>query len=98
MPEIGAEGDDPIGGPKTAAQEADDVQVTEPFAIGHIALAPRYVLHVARVDEEDGEATRFEDLVDRNPVDARGFHRHAGHAARRERVGQAMEIARERGE
>ena len=31
--EIGSEGDNPIGGPEAPAQEADDVQITEPLAI-----------------------------------------------------------------
>ena len=94
---IRAEGDNAIGRPEAPAQEADDMQIAEPFAIRHVALPARHVLDVVGVDETDGEPARIKDLVDGNPVDARGFPRDTGHAAGREPGGQAMEIAREGG-
>ena len=48
-----------------------------------------------RVDEDDVEAARLEDLVEGDPVDPGGFHRHGGDAAGREPVSEAMEIRRE---
>jgi hypothetical protein len=50
-----------------------------------------------RVDEDHVEATGVEDLEDGNPVDARGFHRHLGHATRREPVSEAVQIGRKGG-
>jgi hypothetical protein len=50
---------------------------------------------VARVDEDDVEAARLEDLVEGDPVDPDGFQRHGGDAAAREPVGEAMELRRE---
>ena len=65
---------------KTAAQEPDAVQFADPLAVGDIALAAGHVLEMPGVDEQHLEAARLEDLVDRDPVDAGGFHRHARHA------------------
>ena len=39
--EIPAQGDDAIGGAEAPAQEAQDVEVAEPFAVRDIALASR---------------------------------------------------------
>jgi hypothetical protein len=51
-----------------------------------------------RIHEVDLEAARFEDLVHRNPKDARGLHRHAGHPTGHEPVGQPMQIGGKRAE
>ena len=74
------------------------MQFLEPLAVDDIGFPTRDVFHVTRVDEDHVEAPRFQDLVEGNPVDPGGFHRHGGDAARGEPVGQAMEIRRERGE
>ena len=95
--QIRPEGDDAIRRAETPAQEADNMQVAEPFAIRHITLPPWHVLDVAGVHQEDREPASLQDLIERNPVDARGFHRDARHAAGREPVGQTMEIAGKRG-
>ena len=71
------------------------MQVPEPLAVRDIALPARDVLDVARVDEDHLEAARVEDLEDGNPVDAGRFHRHVRDAARRQPVGEAVEIAGE---
>ena len=71
------------------------MQLPEPFAIADIALAPRDVFDVARVDQEDLEATGFEDFIQGDPVDAGRLHRDARHAASREPVGEPMKIGRE---
>ena len=96
MAEIGAERDNPVGGAKTPAQQADAVEVAEPLAIGHVALAAGDVLHVPRIDEEDVQPPGLKDVVDRNPVDPGGFHRDAGDTAGDQPVGEAEQIARER--
>ena len=78
MPQIGAQRDDGVGRPKTPAQQADNVQVAQPLTIRHIALAAGDILHVPRIHEEHLEAARLEDLEDRDPVHARGFHGDTG--------------------
>ena len=50
---------------------------------------------MARVDQEDLEATGFEDFIQGDPVDAGRLHRDARHAASREPVGEPMKIGRE---
>ena len=77
-----AQGDDRIGGAEAAAQQPQDVEVAEPLTIRDVALAAGDVLHVPRVDEDDVEAARLENLEDRNPVDAGGLHRHVRDATR----------------
>ena len=50
------------------------MKLLQPLCVVHVGLAARHVLHVARVDEEHFEATRFlEDLEHRiqyTPVDS----------------------------
>src|SRR3989338_4768851 len=47
------------------------------------------------VDEQDGEAARFQQLEQRNPVHAGGFHGDRVDAAGFEPVGQGVEVDRE---
>ena len=95
MSEIPAQGDDAVGGTEAPAQQPEDVQVPEPFAVGHIALPAREILNMARIDEDHLEAARVEDLEDRNPIHPGGFHRHVGDAAGGQPVGQPLEVAGE---
>jgi transposase len=56
-------------------------KLSEPgVALLHIALAPRKVLGVPRVDEIDFEAAFFEHFIEGNPVHPGGLHRHRLHA------------------
>ena len=95
MPSIPAQRDDAVGGAKAPPQQTEDVEVADPFAVGDITLSAGEVLHVPSVDEDHLEAARVEDLKDRDPVDAGGFHRHVCHATRGEPVGEAVQIGRE---
>lgn len=95
MTEIGAEGDDGIGRPKTPAQEAHAVQLADPLTIRDIAFSPGHVLEVPRVHQQHLESAGLQDLVHRDPVDAGRFHRHAPYATGAEPVCQAQQIARE---
>lgn len=93
--QIPAEGDAGIGRAKAAAQEPEDVQIGQPLAIGHVALAAREVLDVTRVDKDDLKAARLEDLEYGDPVDASRLHGHVSHAAGDEPVGKPIQVARE---
>jgi hypothetical protein len=66
------------------------VEVLEPLAIGDIGLPARYVLYVLCVDQIDFESARFQDLIDRNPVDTGRLHRHRTNPALHKPVGQRM--------
>ena len=93
--QIRAQGGDGGGGAETAAQQADAVQLLDPLAVHDVALPPRDVLHVMRVDEHHLEAPGLEDLVEGDPVHPGRFHRDGGDAAGREPVGAAMEFGRD---
>src|SRR5688572_30684175 len=48
---IAAQRDDPIRGTEAPAQQAEDVEVAEPFAVGNVTLAAWKILDVACVDK-----------------------------------------------
>jgi hypothetical protein len=73
------------------------MQVLEPLAIGYVGLSAGHVFHVLCVDEVNFEATRLQDLVNGNPVNACRLHRHGAYPALHEPISQRMQIAGERG-
>lgn len=80
------------GGRKDAPQQAHAVQVLQPLAVLHIALASGHVLDVAGVDEADLEAAVLQNLEERDPVDPGGLHRHGGDGTGLQPVSQGLEI------
>ena len=90
-----AEGEDRGGGPKTAAQQADTVQLAEPLTVLDVAFAPGDVFDVTGVDEQHLQPARFKNVVDRDPVDPGGFHGDGGDLAGDEPVGEAVEVGGE---
>jgi hypothetical protein len=56
------------------------------------------VLDVVGVDQIDGQAARFEDFEDGDPIDAGGFHGDGIHAAGEQPIGQGVQVGREGGE
>jgi hypothetical protein len=64
--QIAAQGDNRVGRPEAAAQQAEDVEIAQPLAVGDITLAPRHVLDVAGIDENHLEPPGLEDLEDGN--------------------------------
>jgi hypothetical protein len=82
-------------GRKRSAKESDAVELADPLAVRHIALAPGYILQVARIDEQDLEPACLEEFVDGDPVDACGLHRDARDTACGEPLRQPPQIARE---
>jgi hypothetical protein len=57
-----------------APEQTYRVEVLQPLAVGHIALAPRQVLGMAGVDQTDFQTPLFQNLEQRDPVDPSGFH------------------------
>ena len=94
MAQVGAQGRNGGGGPEAAAQQAHAMQLLQPLAVHDIGLSAGDILHVPSVHEHDRKAPSLENLVERNPVHAGGFHGHGGHACHQP-VRQAMEIRRE---
>ena len=72
------------------------MEVAEPLAIRHVTLASGDMFDVARIDEDDLQAPGFEDIEDRDPVHARGFHRDAGDPTGDEPVHEPVQPRRER--
>ena len=58
MPEIPAQRHDAGCGAAAAAEQPEDVQVAEPFAVRDITLAALEILDMPRIDEDDLEAAR----------------------------------------
>jgi hypothetical protein len=94
MSHVGAQCRDLGGGSEAAPQQAEAVELLNPLAVRHIALAVERVLDVTSVDQQDLDPARLEDLVERDPVDPGRFHRHRLDPARLEPVGR-IEIAGE---
>jgi len=57
-----------------------------------------HVLHMTGIDQADLESASFQDLEQRNPVNASGFHCDRADSAGREPVGQSVQIWSKRGE
>jgi hypothetical protein len=89
---VGAGDADDGGGMERVAEQAVGVQLQQPLTLLHVALPPREILRVARVDQEHLEAAGVEDLVQRHPVDAGGLHRDRGDATPLEPLGQSLEV------
>ena len=68
------------------------MQVLEPLAIEHIALASGHVLDVPRVDQADLEAMLLKDVEERNPVDPGRLHGDGLDAALFEPSGEPLEV------
>ena len=77
-------------GSKRAAQQAQTVQLLNPLAIEHVALATGHMLEMPTIDQKHFEAARFEHFKDRNPVDARGFHGDRVDATGDQPIGQGV--------
>jgi hypothetical protein len=72
------------------------VQLLDPLGIVDVRLPPRHILRVPRVDKQDLEAFRLENLEDRNPVHACRLHRDGRHADTNQPVGEPLQITCER--
>src|SRR5216684_7094446 len=71
------------------------MQILQPLAVGNIGLAPRNILYVMGVDQEDGESPRLQDLKQRDPVHARALHRYRLDVAPFQPVRRGVQVFRE---
>jgi hypothetical protein len=75
------------------------VQALEPLTVEPIGLrSTGGALRLTGVDQQDLQASRFQELKEGNPVDASRFHSDSGHATVNEPVGQGVEVGGERAE
>jgi len=80
------------GGRKEPRRSPTACRDLEPLAVLHVGLPPRDILHVPRVHQADLDPLALEDLVQGNPVDAGGLHRHGGDPALREPAGEGAQF------
>jgi hypothetical protein len=92
LTQIGAQRRDLSIRAEATAQQTVRMELAQPSGIAHICFAPRHVLGVTRIDQNDLEPVLLKNLVGRDPIDPRRFHRHTGHAACFEPVRQIVQI------
>ena len=68
------------------------MQLLQPPAILHVAFTARHVLGASGIDQQHLKARFFERLEQRNPVDARRFHRHGFNPAAFEPLHQLIQL------
>ena len=95
VPEVRLQRPDLVPRPEAATEQPVLVQSLDPLRVAHVGLASRNALHRPRVDEQHLKAARFEDLVDGDPVHARGLHGDRRDPERLEPIGKAVEISGE---
>jgi hypothetical protein len=86
------------GRTEAGTQETDRVEILKPLTIGDIGLPPWNVFHMLGVDQIYFEAARLQNLIDRDPIHAGGFHSDRMNAALLKPVGQRIQISCECGE
>lgn len=82
-------------GSEARPQQPVAVKLLEPLRVIDIGLATRHAFDVPSIDQHDLESLRFQNLEDRQPVDAGGLHRHRRHLDLLEPAGQRVKICRE---
>ena len=95
MAQEGAHGTNLFGRAEAGAQQADRVEVLDPLAVADVGLAAGEVLAMTRIDQTDLQAGRFEDLKQRNPIDAGGFHGDRLHPTLFQPVAQGVQVVGE---
>ncbi len=65
-------------GHEAGADQAMSEQVGEPDRSRDVGLAPRHVLDVGGIGQDQGAGVGVEDLPDRAPIDAGGLHGDVG--------------------
>src|SRR5215470_10405726 len=84
MTQIGAQQGQKGVWAKGCLQEAQHMQALDPLTVFPIRFASRWDLDLLGIDQEHSYATRFEDLINRQPVDTGRLHGHRVNATRNE--------------
>ena len=79
---------DGLFGAKRRLQQTHRMQILKPLAIQDVGLSARNVMDMLSIDQMDFNAASFQDLKQRYPIDAGGFHGHGIDAALLQPVGQ----------
>jgi len=82
-------------GTEGGREQAVAVELLEPLAIEDVGLFAGDVFHVSGIDEADFNAGMLEDIIQRYPVDASGFHGNTGDATSQEPVGKLVQVTGE---
>lgn len=98
MAHIAADLADAILRAERPVEQTKRVQLLDPLAILQVRLAARHMTDPARIDQQHLQSRRFDLLMQRNPVHARGLHRHRRDPARLEPLDQFIELFGERRE
>ena len=67
-------------------------QVGDPLRVFDIGLAAGHCFDVLGIDDQQLQAGALENVVNRFPVDAGGFHRHVAHLLLLQPVGQLQQV------
>jgi hypothetical protein len=78
--------------PKRPREQPEAHQLLQPLTVEHVGLAPRHVLHMPGIDQIDAEAPALQQFIERDPIDAGGFHRHRIYRAGSQPLGQRFQI------
>lgn len=90
-------GADMFGWTEAGAQQADGVEILNPLTVAEVGLAAGQVFAMAGVNQKNFESGGFEDLKERNPIDAGGLHGDGLNATSFEPVTQLKQIVGESG-
>jgi len=88
-----AEPADIVGGAEGSSEQTVGMELLKPLTVKNIALTTRNALKVVRVHQQYFEASFFENLHQRNPIDPRRLHHHGLDAAGSEPACQFIEMA-----
>lgn len=91
MTKEGADDANDIRGTKAGIEQPHRVKILEPLAVLDVGLAPGEMLAMTSVDQTDLHTGRIEDLEERNPIDAGGFHGDGPDATGFEPIAQLQE-------
>ena len=95
LPQVAAQAADLILRPEGARQQAVSVQLLQPLAVQHVALATRHVLDAPGINQHHFKPTLFQHPERWYPVNAGGLHGHGHHAALPQPVRQTVQVRRE---
>ena len=90
-----AQEDDLIRGPEGAVEQSEGMESLDPLAVDDVGLASGNMLEATGVDQLDVEAAFFEDLEERDPINAGGLHGDGGDTTLGEPVGEGVEVSGE---